>query len=335
MIEEDRKKTPKITSLNALRAPIKSELSLFRDFFKQAVATKVMFLDTVLNFLLRSKGKELRPMLVFYSSKLFGDSNRSTLIAATMVELLHTATLVHDDVVDEADTRRNFFTINYVWKNKVAVLLGDYLLSRGLLVALDNDEFEMLKILSTAVRRMSEGELRQLKASKLMNITEDKYFEIIGGKTASLLSVCTELGAISAGASVEVREKMRNLGEHLGIAFQIRDDLFDFEDNNTGKSKGNDIVERKVTLPLISALDRSTRVENNAMRKLIKKRNKSDSDVQDVIRFVKKYKGDEYARLRMISEAEKAMSILNELQVNPHAKEHFESLIYFVLNRKK
>ncbi|MDZ7693093.1 MAG: polyprenyl synthetase family protein [Balneolaceae bacterium] len=248
----DRKTLSEITS------PVSGPLKEFRSFYKDALRTDVFLLDKIVDYLLRQKGKEIRPTLVFMSARLFGEVNERSYVAATMIELLHTATLIHDDVVDEADTRRGFLSINRVWRNKAGVLLGDFLLSKGLLIALDNDEFKLLKVLSTAVKSMSEGELRQFKAARLFNMTEDYYFKVISEKTASLIAACCECGAVSTSDEPEIHQKMHDIGMCVGTAFQIRDDLFDYGIDDVGKPRRNDIKERKVTLPLIKALDNSS-----------------------------------------------------------------------------
>lgn len=325
-------KVPK--TLSEVQEPIKGTLKDFQPYFRKSLNTNVFLLNQILNYLMLSKGKQMRPSLVFLSTRLCGEINESSYTAATMIELLHTATLVHDDVVDDAEERRGFLSINKVWKNKASVLLGDFLLSKGLLVALDRDEFELLKILSHAVRRMSEGELRQLKASKLLNITEEKYFQIISEKTASLIAACTECGAIAAGADAEVREKMREIGENIGIAFQIRDDLFDYGTDNVGKPKGNDIQERKITLPMIYALEQKNYFQRRSLKSDLKKKNKSREEVQELINFVKSNGGVEYARQQMEMYANKAFSILNSFPDSPERNDLYRFLM-FVITRKK
>lgn len=321
-------------SLNELRASIKDELDQFRVYFKESVNTDVSLLNHLITYLLKTKGKELRPMLVFLSAKTCGDIHTSTYIAATMIELLHTATLIHDDVVDEAERRRGFLSINKIWKNKAGVLLGDYLLSRGLLIALDNDEFSLLKILSNAVKRMSEGELRQLKASKLKNTTEEKYFEIISGKTASLISACCECGAVSADADDEKILTMRTIGEYIGLAFQIKDDLLDYGQDDIGKPLANDIQERKITLPLIAAWNNAPVSQSKQIKKLFQKSKKSSFEVNQITEFVHNNGGIEYSISKMNQLANDAFSLLNQFPDN-EARKTFADLIHFVITRNK
>ena len=286
-------------TLDDIQQPISDHLRDFRLYFRDAIRTDVYLLDQMLRYLMRSKGKELRPALVFHAARLCGEVSERSFVAATMIELLHTATLIHDDVVDEADERRGLFSINAIWKNKAAVLLGDFLLSKGLLVAVEKNEFALLKVLSTAVKRMSEGELRQLKASKLQNMNEERYFKVVSGKTASLISACCECGAISATDDTDLWSRMRAFGEALGIAFQIRDDLFDYQSNDTGKTAGNDIIEGKMTLPMIAALRQAALPERLAMRRLFRKKDKSAEDVRRIVAFVQQNGGIEAATNHM------------------------------------
>ncbi len=321
-------------SLDEITQPVKSHLQTFRTFFKKEIDTDVFLLNQIIDYLLRQKGKEIRPTLVFMTARMFGEIDRKSYVAATMIELLHTATLIHDDVVDEADKRRGFLSINVLWKNKAGVLLGDFLLSKGLLIALENEEYELLQILSNAVKEMSEGELRQLKTSKLFNMTEERYFQIISEKTASLIAACCQCGATATCDDENVIKKMRGIGLNIGIAFQIKDDLFDYGLDDVGKPKRNDIQERKVTLPLIKALQKAPKLEALNIRRLMKKRKKRKKDVDYIVSFVHKYNGLEDAEMTMISYAELA---LHELKSLPIIKgyEDFEALIYFIINRRK
>lgn len=320
--------------LSEITAPVSEHLTEFREFFKDTIRTDVFVLDQIIKYLLRQKGKELRPTLVFMSARLFGDISRSSYIAATMIELLHTATLIHDDVVDEANSRRGFVSINKIWKNKAGVLLGDFLLSKGLLIALENEEYKHLQVLSEAVKSMSEGELRQLKTAGLFNMTEDRYFQIISEKTASLISTCCETGAQSVTDDPEHHKKMREIGKCVGIAFQIRDDLFDYGAYDIGKPKRNDIQERKVTLPLIKAMEHASKKEATQIRSLMKKRKKSSADVDQIVEFVHEKRGMDYAKQSMFEYANKAIEGLNTL---PHsdAKVDFADLIEYVITRRK
>jgi octaprenyl-diphosphate synthase len=320
--------------LEDIREPIHREIEQFHRFFSGELKTDVRILQYIIKYLLKTKGKELRPMLVFLSAGTVGEISQRAHIAATMVELMHTATLVHDDVVDDADRRRGFLSINKIWKNKAGVLLGDFLLARGLLVALNNNEFELLKVLSSTVQRMSEGELRQLKAAKLQNMTRERYFDIISGKTASLISACCECGAIAAGASELQRETMKEVGELMGLAFQIRDDLFEYGIEDVGKPIGNDIIEGKITLPLIEAFGLAGEKRTNQIRKVFKKSRKSAQEIAEIQAFVRDSGGLEEAKKTMFELAEKAYHKLDVFEQSP-SKKAFEDLIQFVVTRKK
>lgn len=321
-------------TLKQITSPVSESLSEFRTFYKEALRTDVFLLDRIVQYLLRQKGKEIRPTLVFMSAKLFGDVNERSYVAATMIELLHTATLIHDDVVDDAEVRRGFLSINKVWKNKAGVLLGDFLLSKGLLTALDYEEFKLLKVLSKAVKKMSEGELRQFKAARLFNMDEEYYFKVISEKTASLIAACCECGAISTSDDPEIHQKMYDIGMGIGIAFQIRDDLFDYGVDDIGKPKRNDIQERKVTLPFIKALENASFMETIRIRHLMRKRKKSKREVDEIVNFVHEKGGMQYARSIMNDYADKAFDQLSTL---PESKERksFEDLIKFIIERKK
>jgi octaprenyl-diphosphate synthase len=332
-ISQTGHRVEKIT-LNDIQRPIADDLRQFRTYFRKAVKSDVFLLDQIIHYLLKTKGKELRPALVFLSSRLCGEVNERSHIAATMIELLHTATLIHDDVVDEADERRGFMSINKIWKNKASVLLGDFLLAKGLLVALERDEFELLKVLSGAVKKMSEGELRQLKASKLQNMTEEKYFKVISEKTASLISACCECGAISTTTDEEKRIALRNFGLNIGVAFQIRDDLFDFGTDVTGKSTANDIIERKMTLPVIYALSTCDFWERRKFRSLYRKHEKTDADIKEIIRFVHQKGGVSYANTKMNEFAELAKKDL-EVFGDAEGRRSLEDLLHFVITRNK
>ncbi len=327
--ERKQKKT-----LKSITAPVAADLSEFRTFYKKALRTDVWVLDKVVQYLLRQKGKEIRPTLVFMSARLFGDVNERSYVAATMIELLHTATLIHDDVVDEADVRRGFLSINKVWNNKAGVLLGDFLLSKGLLTALDHEEYKLLKVLSDAVRQMSEGELRQFKAARLFNMDEEYYFKVISEKTASLIASCCECGAISTTDDPEMHQRMHDIGMCTGIAFQIRDDLFDYGVNDIGKPKRNDIQERKVTLPFIKALENASAMEKIRARYLMRKRKKKQADIDEIVTFVHEKGGMQYARSIMNDYANRALEALSELPESED-RQAFEDLIKFIIERKK
>ena len=322
------------TSLAYIKSPIENELKIFEDKFKDSVKSKVPLLDTIMNYIVKRKGKQMRPLLVLHCAKLFGEVNESTYRGAALVELLHTATLVHDDVVDESNMRRGFFSINALWKNKVAVLVGDYLLSKGLLLSLKNKDFKALEILSSAVEQMSEGELLQMEKARKLDITEEVYFDIITKKTASLLASCCGIGAHSTGVSEEVLEDVIAMGEAVGIAFQIKDDLFDYGDNKIGKPTGIDIIEKKMTLPLIYALNVADKGERRKIIKVIKNSKKSKADIQEVIQFVKIKGGIEYAQTRMLEYKKKAEDLLNSITTES-STEYLKALIDYVIERKK
>jgi len=310
-------------------------MDLFEQKFKNSLKSNVSLLDRIMHYIIKRKGKQMRPMFVFLSAKLFGKFEENTYRAASMIELLHTATLVHDDVIDEANFRRGFFSINALWKNKIAVLVGDFLLSKGLLLAVKNEEFELLKIMSTAVQDMSEGELLQLEKARKLDITEEVYFDIIRQKTATLIAACCASGANSVGQSKEVVEQMRLFGEKAGIAFQIKDDLFDYTQSPIiGKPTGIDIREQKMTLPLIYTLNTTTKKEKNYIINIIKNHHKNDKKVVEVIALVKRNGGLEYAEKAMHNYHNTAIAILNQFQDN-EAKNALILLLDFVVNRKK
>lgn len=321
-------------TLKDIKAPIENELQAFHQFFSDQLKSEVGMLRHIIKYLLRTKGKELRPILVFLSAKTINEISDRAQIAATMVELMHTATLVHDDVVDDADQRRGFLSINKIWKNKAGVLLGDFLLAKGLLVALNFNEFDLLKVLSSTVQRMSEGELRQLKAAKMQNMTREKYFDIISGKTASLISACCECGAITAGASDADRLAMKEIGELIGLAFQIRDDLFEYGVDDVGKPVGNDIIEGKITLPLIEAFGLASAKRTLGIRKIFKKSRKSTQEIAEIQAFVKESGGLDEAAKAMHNLAEQALEKLDKFP-DSEAKRAFSDLIKFVVTRKK
>jgi octaprenyl-diphosphate synthase len=313
---------------------IEAELRQFEQLFKDAVKSNTPMLDRILKYIVRTKGKQLRPMFVLLSAGVSGGINESTYRAASVVELLHTATLVHDDVVDEASERRGFFSISALWKNKASVLVGDYLLAKGLLLSLENGDFKILEILSDAVRKMSEGELLQLEKARLLNIRESDYFTIIRNKTASLLASACAAGAYSAHQDLEMTEKMRQFGEYTGIAFQIKDDLFDYGNEDVGKPTGNDIREKKLTLPLIFTLDNADRSTRSALTYIIRNKHKSKADIQTVIELVKAAGGIEYAREAMESYKSKAMSLLLTMR-DCKERQALEDLVRYTTERRK
>jgi octaprenyl-diphosphate synthase len=315
------------------QAVINEELIIFGSKFKESVQSNVPTLDRIMRFIVKRKGKQLRPMFVLLSAKLFGSVNESTYRAASLVELLHTATLVHDDVVDESMERRGFFSTYALWKAKASVLVGDYLLAKGLLLSLDNSDFRILQILSQAVRLMSEGELLQLEKSRTLNLDEEIYFEIIRNKTASLLASSCAAGAFSSSHNEDYTEKMRLFGEKAGIAFQIKDDLFDYGPENVGKPTGNDIQERKLTLPLIYTLNNTDRSTKGKLIYIIKNNNKDKKKVQEVIDHVVKSGGITYAYNKMIAYRDEALSILHEFPDN-EVRKGLEELVIYTTDRK-
>lgn len=331
-IEKENSKNGR--SLAEVTAPVREHLKQFRDFFKNEIRSDVFLLDRIIQYLLRQKGKEIRPTLVFMTARMFGEIDRRSYIAATMIELLHTATLIHDDVVDESDKRRGFLSINKIWRNKAGVLLGDFLLSKGLLIALDYKEYQLLHVLSDAVRDMSEGELRQLKTTNLFNMTEERYFQIISEKTASLISACCQCGAISVTDNKKVVSGMEEIGMKIGIAFQIKDDLFDYGIDDVGKPTRNDIKERKVTLPLIYALENASTMERLKIRRLMKKRKKSSKDINKIVTFVHDLDGLSMAETKMKEYAEDALLQLQSLPME-NGFEEFRNLVQFIITRKK
>lgn len=323
-----------MSSLNEIKSPITKELSEFQKRFRNSVKSKVPLLDVVMRYMLKAKGKQMRPMVVIYSAKLFGDVNDSTYRAATLVELMHTATLVHDDVVDDSSQRRGRFSINALWRNKIAVLVGDYLLSRGLLLALEYKEYITLDIVSRAVKEMSEGELLQIDKARKLDIEEDVYYEIIRKKTASLLASCFAAGAASTTQDTDI-EKMRIIGEQAGMAFQIKDDLFDFiKGNETGKPSGIDIKEKKMTLPLIYSLNHVSGSEKRKMINIVKHHNTNQKKVDWLIEKVLESGGIQYATGKMLEFKNSAIELLREFPDN-QARESLEQLIEFTIERKK
>jgi octaprenyl-diphosphate synthase len=312
---------------------IEEELELFEKKFKDAAKSNVSMLDRVMDYVVKRKGKQVRPMFVFLSAKLCGEVNDSTYRAASLVELLHTATLVHDDIVDDSLERRGFFSVYALWKNKASVLIGDYLLAKGLLLSLDNNDFEILKILSEAVRRMSEGELLQMEKSRSLNLDETVYLEIIKNKTASLLSSACGAGAWSVSADKNLADKMRAFGEKVGMAFQIKDDLFDYTSQNIGKPTGNDIKEKKLTLPLIYTLNNIDKPTKKEIIYIIKNENTRKSKIAYITDVVTRAGGIDYTVNKMLAYKEEALSILHSFPPSP-IRDGFEDLVNFVTDRK-
>jgi len=312
---------------------IEEELRIFEFKFKEAVRSNVPMLDRIMRYIVKRKGKQLRPMFVFLSAKLFGDVNESTYRAASLVELLHTATLVHDDVVDDSLERRGFFSVYALWKNKVSVLVGDYLLAKGLLLSLDNDDFRILQILSNAVRQMSEGELLQIEKSRSLNLDEAVYFEIIKNKTASLLASGCAAGAWTTTQNEGISQKLKNFGEKVGIAFQIKDDLFDYSSDKVGKPTGNDIKEKKLTLPLIYTLNTIDKPTRRKIIYIIKNQTTDKEKIKYVMQTVAQNGGIDYTINKMQQYKTEALSILQTFP-DSDIKTGFEQLVNFVTDRK-
>lgn len=320
--------------MEEIKQLIGKELQDFEGKFADAVKSDVPLLDRIMHYIVKRKGKQIRPMFVILSARLFDDSiNENTYRAAALVELLHTATLVHDDVVDDSLERRGFFSVNALWKNKIAVLVGDYLLTKGLLLSLNNNDYRTLQLLSVAVKEMSEGELLQIEKTRRLDIKEDIYFEIIRRKTASLLASACAAGAWSTTASEEKTEKMRLFGEKVGIAFQIKDDLFDYGAANIGKPTGIDIREKKMTLPLIYTLQHGTAAERRHIINIVKNYNKDKDKVNEVIGMVKESGGIAYTQQKMLQYRDEALAILHELP-DSNVRGGLESLVRFTTDRK-
>jgi octaprenyl-diphosphate synthase len=318
-----------------VQRPIARELDAFEPHFREAMRSRVPLLDRVMHYIVRRKGKQMRPMFTLLSARLFGPVNDSAYTAASLIELLHTATLVHDDVVDGSPMRRGFFSINALWKNKVAVLVGDYLLSRGLLLAVDKGEFELLRIVSHAVRQMSEGELLQLEKTRRLNFSEEVYFDIIRQKTASLIAACCASGASAAAQPADVVERMRAFGEHVGIAFQIKDDLFDYgAGDETGKPSGLDIKEKKLTLPLIHTLQLVDKSERRRLVDIVKNRNVDGRAVAQVLQRVRETGGIDHAKRRMYEYRDRALELLGTFPRN-EARDALEGLVQLTVERKR
>ncbi|WP_347374168.1 polyprenyl synthetase family protein [Aequorivita sp. Q41] len=322
--------------VSRIKLPIENEMELFEKKFSNSMASKVSLLNRITHYVVNRKGKQMRPMFVFLIAKMTGNGevNERTYRGASVIELIHTATLVHDDVVDDSDRRRGFFSINALWKNKIAVLVGDYLLSKGLLLSIDNDDFDLLKIISVAVREMSEGELLQIEKARRLDITEEIYFEIIRQKTATLIAACCAMGARSVMATDGEVEKMRQFGELIGTAFQIKDDLFDYGNEHIGKPTGIDIKEQKMTLPLIYAINNATSEEKKWLINSVKNHNKDKTRVNEVISFVKENGGLDYAVSKMKEYQQQALQLLETYPTSPY-KESLELMVNYVIDRKK
>ena len=322
--------------VSQIKLPIEYEMELFEKKFSISMSSKVSLLNRITHYVVNRKGKQMRPMFVFLIAKMVnnGEVNERTYRGASVIELIHTATLVHDDVVDDSNRRRGFFSINALWKNKIAVLVGDYLLSRGLLLSIDNGDFDLLRIISVAVREMSEGELLQIEKARKLDITEDIYFEIIRKKTATLIAACCAMGAQSVKAAKKDVAKMRKFGELIGMAFQIKDDLFDYGEEKIGKPTGIDIKEQKMTLPLIYTINNVSEKEKRWLINSIKNHNKDKKRVKEVIDLVKKTGGMEYAISTMKNYQKEALSILNQYPQSQF-KDSLELMVNYVIDRKK
>jgi octaprenyl-diphosphate synthase len=321
--------------LTKIRKPVENEMAEFEAYFSKTMRSEIPLLNIILNYILRRKGKQMRPLLVFLTARLNGEISEATYLAATFIELLHTASLVHDDVVDNADERRGALSINALWNSKIAVLVGDYMLSKGMLISVENNRFDMLEIVSEAVKSMSEGELLQLQKSRKFNLKEEDYFRIIVSKTAALISACTACGARSVTDNPETIQLMKDFGENIGVAFQIKDDLLDYEGTGlTGKTAGNDIRERKITLPLIFALEQTTASKKRHILGIVKNRKKTKSEIAEVIKFVSEYGGMDYAEKKMNQYLGKSIAILDTYP-DSDVKESLKTFISYTALRKK
>ena len=320
--------------LKQIQVPIESEMVVFEQKFRDFMKSKVKLLDHITNYIVKRKGKQMRPMFVFLTAGVCGEINDSTHRGAALIELLHTATLVHDDVVDDANYRRGFFSVNALWKNKIAVLVGDYLLSRGLLLSVDNGDFHLLQIVSNAVKEMSEGELLQSYKARKLDVDEEVYYEIIRQKTASLIASCCAVGAASVNGDLEMVSKMREFGEKVGMAFQIKDDLFDYGEEEIGKPVGIDIKEKKMTLPLIFALSKADWLEKKKIIHLIRNKSNDKKAVNQVIDFVKKSGGLEYAKEKMNGFYQEALGISEGFPESEY-RASLSALVSYTIERKK
>jgi len=320
-------------NISQIQQPIAKELVAFEQNFKEQIKSKIFLLNTITNYIVKRKGKQIRPMFVFLSALACGEITEASHRGAGLIELLHTATLVHDDVVDDSNYRRGFFSVNAIWKNKIAVLVGDYLLSRGLLLSVDNGDFHLLKLVSEAVKEMSEGELLQIEKARRLDITEEVYFEIIRQKTATLIAACCAVGASSTGADVATIQKFKEFGSLTGIAFQIKDDLFDYGADDVGKPLGIDIKEKKMTLPLIYALNNSDWWQRRKIINIVKNESVKPKKVREVIDYVRQKGGLDYASEVMHRFAAQAIVILKQMPESL-ARNHLEGLVEFTINRK-
>ncbi|MGB3181164.1 MAG: polyprenyl synthetase family protein [Cyclobacteriaceae bacterium] len=320
--------------LKDIQAPISTEMTDFEKKFREFMKSRVLLLDKITSYIVKRKGKQMRPMFVFLCAGASGNISEASYRGAALIELLHTATLVHDDVVDDAAHRRGFFSVNALWKNKIAVLVGDYLLSRGLLLSVDHGDFSLLRIVSNAVREMSEGELLQMEKARKLDITEDIYYDIIRQKTASLISSCCAVGAASGGADEETVKYLQEFGEKIGMAFQIKDDLFDYGNNEIGKPRGIDIREKKMTLPLIHSLNKVGSSDRKHILRLIKKKSDSNAVVREVIAFVRQQDGLTYAETVMEQYYSEALAMLDRFPDNAYRRS-LSDLVTYTIQRTK
>lgn len=319
--------------LDDIKAPVAREMDEFEHKFRASMKTRVLLLDKIMNYIVKRKGKQIRPLFVFLSAGACGNISDSTFRGASLIELLHTATLVHDDVVDDSNYRRGFFSVNALWKNKIAVLVGDFLLSRGLILSVENKEFDLLSIVTHAVKEMSEGELLQMEKARQLDISEEVYYEIIRQKTASLIASCCAVGASSVGASANTVTRLKEFGEKVGMAFQIKDDLFDYGEDEIGKPLGIDIKEKKMTLPLIHALSKASWLEKRRIIGIVRSESEKPKKVKEVIDFVKRSGGIQYAQSVMEKYYTEALAILQELPETTY-RTSLSQLVEFTIQRK-
>jgi octaprenyl-diphosphate synthase len=324
-----------MSELGNIQKPVKKEMAQFEAYFGKTMQSGIPLLKIILNYVFRRKGKQMRPLLVFLSARLNGKVGEPTFVAATFIELLHTASIVHDDVVDDAEERRGALSINALWNSKIAVLVGDYMLSKGLLISIEKNRIDMLEIVSEAVKSMTEGELLQIQKARKLNISEDDYFRIIKCKTAALISACTACGARSVTSDPDTIQLMKDFGETLGIAFQIRDDILDYDGNGiTGKKAGNDIKEKKITLPLIYVLEKASLIRKKQILRIIGNKKKSGSDVAEVVKFVEDNGGLAYAAVKMNQYRDKALAILDTYPES-EVKDSLREFVNYTVTRDK
>jgi octaprenyl-diphosphate synthase len=321
------------SQLDSIKAPVAREMDEFEHKFRASMKSRIFLIDKITNYIVKRKGKQMRPLFIFLSAGTCGTINESTYRGASLIELVHTASLVHDDVVDNSNYRRGFFSVNALWKNKIAVLVGDFLLTRGLFLALEHKDYDLLSICTEAVKEMSEGELMQMEKARHLDITEEIYYEIIRQKTASLIASCCAVGASSVGSSTELVSKMKLFGQNVGMAFQIKDDLFDYGDDEIGKPLGIDIKEKKMTLPLIYALSKTAWLEKRRIIRIVKNESEEPKKVKEVIDFVKKSGGIEYAKQAMNRYYSTALEILADLPETDY-KSSLKQLVQFTIERK-